>query len=55
MEKIPADLMTAYDGQLNTFFLSNTKLYATGQVSKDEAIEQFKKDALNAYPELTVE
>lgn len=55
MEKIPADLMTAYDGQLNTFFLSDTKLYATGEMSKEEAIEQFKKDALNAYPELTVD
>lgn len=47
--------MTAYDGQLNTFFLSDTKLYAIGEMSKEEAIEQFKKDALNAYPELTVD
>lgn len=28
---------------------------ATGEMSKEEAIEQFKKDALNAYPELTVD
>ena len=31
MSKLPNDLMTAYDGQLNTAFLSAAKLYATGE------------------------
>ncbi len=54
MEKIPDTLMSAYDGQLNNFFLSNTKLYITGEFTKEQAVEQFKKDAKNAYPELNV-
>ena len=55
MSKLPNDLMTAYDGQLNTAFLSAAKLYATGELDKDAAVQQFKDDALTAYPELTVE
>ena len=35
MSKLPNDLMTAYDGQLNTAFLSAAKLYATGELDKD--------------------
>ena len=55
MAKLPADLMTAYDGTLNNAFLAATKLYASGEMSKDEAIAQFKEDALNAYPDLLAE
>ena len=55
MEKLPADLMTGYDGTINDAFLAATKNYATGAMSKDEAIEQFKADVANAYPELTIE
>lgn len=55
MEKIPANLMTAYDGTINNAFLSATKDYATGVKSKEDAIETFKADVTNAYPELTVE
>ncbi len=55
MAKLPADLMTAYDGTLNNAFLAATKAYATGEMSVDDAIAQFKEDALNAYPDLTVE
>jgi len=55
MTKIPSDLMTTYDGQINTAFLSATKAYASGQVSKDEAIKTFKEDVATAYPDLTVE
>lgn len=55
MAKIPGDLMTAYDGQLNTAFLAATKLYATGELDKDAAVQQFKEDAVTAYPELTID
>ncbi len=55
MTKIPSDLMTTYDGQINTAFLSATKAYASGQVGKDEAIKTFKEDVATAYPDLTVE
>ncbi len=54
MAKIPADMMTQYDGTLNNAFLSVIKLYVSGDLTKDEAIEQFKADALNAYPDLTI-
>jgi multiple sugar transport system substrate-binding protein len=54
MSKIPSDHMTAYDGQINTAFLSATKAYANGTLSKEEAIQQFKEDVATAYPEITV-
>ena len=54
MAKIPADLMTQYDGTLNNAFLSAVKSYVSGAMTKDEAIAQFKADALNAYPDLTI-
>lgn len=55
MAKLPDDLMTAYDGTINTAFLAATKSYATGVMTKDEAIAQFKADVANAYPELVIE
>ena len=55
MSKLPNDLMTAYDGTINNAFLSATKAFATGVLTKDEALEQFKEDVLTAYPELVVE
>lgn len=55
MEKLPADLMTGYDGTINNAFLAATKNYATGAMTKDKAIEQFKADVANAYPELIIE
>jgi ABC-type glycerol-3-phosphate transport system substrate-binding protein len=54
MAKIPADLMTQYDGTLNNAFLSAVKSYVSGAMTKDEAVAQFKADALNAYPDLTI-
>lgn len=55
MAEIPGDLMTAYDGTINTAFLSAAKAYATGVLKKDEAVKQFKADVANAYPELTID
>lgn len=55
MAKLPADLMTGYDGTINNAFLAATQNYATGVMTKDEAIAQFKDDVATAYPELTIE
>lgn len=55
MQKLPADLMTGYDGTINNAFLSATKDYATGALSKEEAISQFKKDVANAYPDVIIQ
>ncbi len=55
MAKIPGDLMTAYDGQINNAFLSATKAYATGTLDRDAAIQQFQDDVATAYPELVIE
>jgi ABC-type glycerol-3-phosphate transport system substrate-binding protein len=55
MRKIPSDLMTPYDGQINNAFLSASSAYAVGNLPKNRAIQQFKDDVLSAYPELTVQ
>lgn len=55
MQKLPADLMTGYDGTINNAFLSAAKDYATGARNKEDAIVQFKKDVANAYPDLIVQ
>lgn len=55
MSKIPNDLITPYDGQINNAFLSVIKAYVTGALTKDEAIQTFKDDVVTAYPEITVD
>lgn len=55
MSKIPNDLMTAYDGIINNAFLSATKSYALGSLSKEKAIQTFKDDVASAYPDLVIE
>lgn len=55
MSKITNDLMTAYDGTINNAFLSATEVYANGTLDKDAAIEQFKNDVRNAYPDLEID
>lgn len=54
MGKIPSDLMTPYDGQINNAFLSAVRSYATGKLSKDAALKQFKEDVKTAYPALSL-
>ncbi len=55
MSKIPNDLMTGYDGVINNAFLSATKSYALGNLSKEDALKVFKEDVASAYPELVIE
>jgi hypothetical protein len=54
MGKIPSNLMTPYDMSLDNAFLSATKAYAYGTLSKDRAVQQFREDAQTAYQELDV-
>lgn len=54
MSKIPNNQMSAYDGTINNAFLSATKAYANGTLTKEEAIQQFYDDVQSSYPELSM-
>ena len=47
-------LSTIYDSSLNNYFLSAAKAYQNG-MSRADAIEQFKNDVRQAYPEIVIE
>ena len=53
--KINASLVTKDDDTINNLLLQHAELYAQGEVTKEEALEQFKKDVANAYQSITVE
>ncbi|MDO4331409.1 MAG: ABC transporter substrate-binding protein [Eubacteriales bacterium] len=55
MSEKPHVTITEYDGQINSAFKTAAKAYATGKLSKEEAIEQFKNDVATNYPELIIE
>ena len=55
MEKKPNVTITEYDGQINSAYKSAAKAYATGKITKEQAIEQFKEDVASAYPDLVIE
>lgn len=55
MEKKPNVTITEYDGQINTAYKAAANAYATGKVSKEDAIEQFKNDVATNYPEIIIE
>jgi ABC-type glycerol-3-phosphate transport system substrate-binding protein len=54
MAKLPANCMTAYDGQINSMYLNAVKAYASNALGLEEAIQQFKDDVSNAYPNIAV-
>lgn len=54
-EKINASLVTKYDDTINNLLLQNAELYAQGELSKEEAVSQFKEDVSSAYQSITVE
>lgn len=54
-EKINSSLVTKYDDTINNLLLQNAELYAQGEMSKEETIEQFKADVASAYQSITVE
>lgn len=55
MEKNPHVTITEYDGQINTAYKNAAQAYATGKISKEQAIQQFKDDVATNYPELIIE
>lgn len=54
-EKIDASLVTKYDDTINNLLLQNVELYVLGDLTKDEAIAQFKEDVQSAYQGIEVE
>jgi len=52
---INGSLFSAYDQEINGMFMNQLSLYVEDQVSKDEAIANFKSEVANAYPDLIVE
>lgn len=54
MEKKPHVTITEYDGQINAAYKTAAKAYATGKLSKEAAIAQFKSDVASNYPDLVI-
>jgi maltose-binding protein MalE len=54
MAKIPADLMTQYDGTLNNAFLSAVKSYVSGAMTKDEAVRPVQGGRAQRLSDLTI-
>lgn len=55
MEQKPHVTITEYDGQINTAYKAAATGYATGKMSKEDAITQFKNDVATSYPDLIIE
>lgn len=55
MEKINTGIVTKYDDSIGGLLLQNVKLYITGEMDKDAAIQQFKDDVKTNYRSLDVE
>jgi len=54
-QKIDGSLFGAYDQELNGMYMNQINLYVEDQVTKEEAIQNFKDEVMSAYPELIVE
>lgn len=55
LDKINTSLVTRYDDVIGNLMLANIDLYLNGNLSKEDAISQFKKDVASSYRNLTVE
>ena len=55
MAENPHVTITQYDEQINAAYKSAVRSYAEGKLTKEKAIEQFKADVSNAYPDLKVQ
>jgi hypothetical protein len=51
---IKGGLETSYDLDINSLFGNAVLNYVNGDMTKDEAIADFKKQVKNAFPRLTV-
>jgi len=52
---IDGSLFSSYDQEINGMYMNQVSLYVEDQVSKDEAIANFKSEVANAYPDLIVD
>lgn len=50
--KIDTKAMSAYDQVANNAFLEQVEKYVQGTIDKDKALEEFKKDMINAFSEI---
>jgi multiple sugar transport system substrate-binding protein len=53
--KINGSLLKAYDLDIRVFLMGAVNNYVEGKITKQEALDQFKKDVKNAFPEVIVE
>lgn len=53
--KIDGSLFSAYDADVNGMFMNQLNLYLENQVTKEQAIQNFKDEVANAYPDLIVQ
>lgn len=53
-EKLPTDVVTKYDGDIESFMNDAVINYANGSMSLDDAIKGLGTQVQSAYPELTV-
>jgi multiple sugar transport system substrate-binding protein len=53
--KIDGRLLAKYDLDIRNFLMGAVHEYASGRMSKDEALEQFKENVKNAFPDVAVE
>jgi len=54
VEKIDSSMVTRYDLQIRELMMGALKDYIDGLKTKEEAIESFKDDVKNAYPDIIV-
>jgi multiple sugar transport system substrate-binding protein len=54
-QKINGNLLKKYDMNIRSFLMGAINEYVEGKVTKQEALDRFKQDVKNAFPEIIVE
>ncbi|WP_026485933.1 ABC transporter substrate-binding protein [Caldanaerobius polysaccharolyticus] len=52
VQNIDPSIVTEYDSNINSLFTNSVGLYVDGKKNKQDALNQFKKDVKNAYPDV---
>jgi len=53
--KINGKLLAKYDLDIRGFFMGAISNYVEGRITRQEAVEQFKADVKNAFPDVEVD
>lgn len=53
-EKIDASIITKYDQPISELFGTQVEKFVEGKVTREEAIEEFYKEVMNAFPEIVI-